>query len=251
MNQTGQAQRGWASPLTRVVVAFLAIDALSGLWIYAAPFSVSSQLQVLVHTAAGLLLLIPLGGYLVSHIRDWYRQKLTAVMLLGYGLMLLVLVCALSGAILTWQATLGTRLSAGWDLIHLVTGLAAFALLAAHPLLAFLRRRSAISKLPDFSRALRRFCYGGASWLAATAALIGLAAMNWPEQRRELPLPAGYSLSEYVDQFDEYRGNPFAPTYARTRPHLRTRPRGSRDGAECAPVRWDRDPDRKRARRIH
>ncbi len=89
LNAASLAISGWASRLTAFVVAFLAVESLTGLWIYLAPFSVSSQVQVLVHTAAGLLLLIPLAWYLIAHFLAWYRQKLSAVMALGYALALL------------------------------------------------------------------------------------------------------------------------------------------------------------------
>ncbi|MBW2419991.1 MAG: hypothetical protein JRH19_15715 [Deltaproteobacteria bacterium] len=216
VSATRLAIMGWASRLTVAVTAVLVILSFTGLWIYAAPFSVASQVQVLVHTLAGLLVAVPLGWYIVTHFLAWFRQKLTAVMVLGYALTVLILACFVSGVVVTWQAALGTRLTAGWDLVHLVTGLAVFALLLAHPLLAFQRRRHAAAKQPELRDALRRFAATGTVWLASATALIVVVALAWPERPVDLPLPADYSLSEYVEQFDEYRGNPFAPTYART-----------------------------------
>ncbi len=43
------AIRGWASWLAISVTALLLIQAVTGLWVYLAPFSIGSQLQVLVH----------------------------------------------------------------------------------------------------------------------------------------------------------------------------------------------------------
>ena len=45
---------------------------------------------------------------------------------------------------------------------------------------------------------------------------VALAALIWPVQPGEMPLPEGYTLPDYAQQFDEYRGSPFAPSYART-----------------------------------
>ena len=43
-------------------------------------------------------MLDPLGWYLVSHFLAWHRQKLTAIMVLGYALTVLILACFVSGA---------------------------------------------------------------------------------------------------------------------------------------------------------
>jgi hypothetical protein len=210
------AIRGWASPLTIFVSAFLVIESVTGLWIYLASFSVPSQVQVIVHTVAGLLLVIPYLYYQWCHFSDWYRQKLTSIMVLGYALTLLVAVCIASGTVLTWQATMGPKLSRGWDFVHLVAGIAALVLLFAHPLLAFLRRRHTARNMPEFAAALRRFSMATGAWLAFAAALVVAIALVWPEHGAEIAVPEDYKLSEFVEQFDEYRGNPFAPTYART-----------------------------------
>ena len=176
------AIKGWASPLTIFVVAVLAIESLTGLWIYLAPFSLASQLQVLAHTLLGLLLLVPFVYYALRHFQTWFQQKQTAVMLLGYLLLLLLLLCIVSGGFLTWQAALLSKRSEGWDLIHLITGIAACALLVAHPLLAFFRRGHAMSRQPELAAALRRFTTQTAGWVVATALLIFVVALAWPQR---------------------------------------------------------------------
>ncbi len=210
------AIQGWASPLTIFVVAVLIIESLSGLWIYLAPFSLVSQLQVLAHSVLGLLLLLPFFHYAIGHLLTWFRQKQTVVLLLGYLLLLLLLLCIMSGGFLTWQAALGPKRSENWDLIHLITGTAACVLLVVHLLMAFSRRGHALSRQPELAAAARRFSMQTAAWVSATALLIFLGALAWPQRPVDLPLPEGYSLSGYLEQFDEYRGSPFAPTYART-----------------------------------
>jgi len=207
---------GWGSRLTGSITALLAILSLTGLWIYLAPFSLASQIQLLGHTLVGIAVTLPLGAYLVRHFRVWYRQKFTGIMVLGYCLSALLIACFASGFVVTSQAALESRLSTGWDGVHLVSGLAVSALLFAHPLLALLRRRQAVAKHPELRAALRRFVTTGTLWLLSAGVLVAAMAAAWPAPRGDLPIPEGYSLSEYLEQFDEYRGNPFAPTYART-----------------------------------
>ncbi len=210
------ALRGWASRLTSFVVAFLIIEAITGLWIYLTPFSITSQLQVLLHTVAGVVLVIPYLWYQVSHFLSWYRQNISVVMMLGYALMTMVLACVASGIVVTWQAAAGTRVSPLWDIIHLVTGIVVAALVGLHLLFAVRRRRAALKQVTAFADAFRRFTRTSLAWVGAGAAVVAVGAILWSGSPVEFPPPEGYSLPDYVQEFDEYRGNPFAPTYART-----------------------------------
>jgi Cytochrome c554 and c-prime len=210
------ARRGWASPLAVCVTACLLIEAITGLWIYLAPFSIGSQIQVVLHTVAGVVLLLPYAYYQIRHFLKWYRQKLTVVMVLGYALAIVALVCLVSGVVVTWQAAVGPKLTAGWDLVHLVTGIATLPLLVGHVALAYARRSPAAQKSPDFTLAVRGFC-GRISWTTlGGAVLVVVGAFAWPEDRVEFDAPEGYSLPAYAQNFDEYRGSLFAPSYART-----------------------------------
>ena len=57
----GQKSRAleWSSRLSVFVGGLLLFESITGLWIWLLPFSVSSQVSVLVHTAAGILFLVP------------------------------------------------------------------------------------------------------------------------------------------------------------------------------------------------
>ncbi len=210
------AAKGWASPLAICVAGLVAIQAITGLWIYLAPFSASSQLQVLLHTAAGLLFVLPFGWYLVRHVLVWCAQKATAVMILGYFAAVLVTACVVSGLLLTWQAAFGPKIGSLWDLVHLVSGIVTAVLIAVHLILAFLRRRQLAREVPEFRTGVQRFVAGAAGLCALTGGLAVAAIVAWPRQPVETAVPAGYSLSTYLQKFDEYRGNAFAPSYART-----------------------------------
>ncbi len=210
------AAKGWSSQLAIFVSIFIIIEAITGLWIYLAPFSVSAQLQVILHTLAGLILLVPYLVYQVRHFLAWYRQNVTVIMILGYALMVMTLLCIVSGLILTWQAAAGTRISKLWDLVHLVTGLAVTVLIGTHLVMAFIRRRAAFARVARHGLALRRFARGSLAYCFLAVVLILVPVLFWPERRVYMPLPEGYGLPDYAQQFDEYRGSPFAPTYART-----------------------------------
>ena len=208
--------QGWGWPLAIFVTALLVIESVTGLWIYLASFSIASQVQVLLHVMVGLVLLIPYLYYQIYHFLAWYDQRPTAVMVLGYLLMLMALSCMISGVVLTWQSAVGPKLSEWWDLVHLVTGLVTPCLIIAHLMLALLGRRFVARRMPEFRLALRRFARDGLIWLGLAATSVVMAASLWPRKPVELPLPEGYGMPKYVQEFDEYRGNPFAPTYART-----------------------------------
>ncbi|MBI4515588.1 MAG: hypothetical protein HY699_07210 [Deltaproteobacteria bacterium] len=210
------ATEGWTSRLAVFVTAFLLIESITGLWIYLAPFSAASQFQVLLHTAAGLVVLIPYAYYQVRHFLVWYRQTVTVVMMLGYVLGALVILCSVSGVVLTWEAAFGPKRSPVWDLIHLVTGIVAFVLVAVHLVLAYTRRRAGSTRTPEFAPAVRRFVRWEVAWVGLAAVAVVAVAPFWPAHQIEMPVPQGYGLSKFIEQFDEYRGNPFAPTYART-----------------------------------
>ncbi len=215
-NPRDLAIHGWRWRLAIFVTAILVIEGVTGLWIYLAPFSVNAQIQVLLHTVAGVVLLVPCLYYLVRHFLVWFRQNFTAVMVFGYALAAMVIVCLLSGVVLTWQAAVGPKMSPGWDLVHLVTGIGVLALIALHVVLAFLRRLPVARRTDEFRRAHRTFARGSVAWIAGSVALVVLVAATWPTTDYEFDPPARYTLPSYSQQFAEYRGNPFAPTYART-----------------------------------
>lgn len=210
------AREGWASRLARLVTTILFVECITGLWIYLAPFSLAAQLQVILHAGAGLLLIVPLVWFQVRHIARWWRQKPTATLVLGYLLLLAVVACVASGCVVTWESAVGPRLSSFWDLTHLVSGLAVCALAPVHIVLAWVRRRSAARGHPELGLAARRFAVRVALGIGGAAAVVAVVAIAWPVSPTELPIPVGYSMSERFEEYEEYRGNPFAPTFART-----------------------------------
>jgi hypothetical protein len=208
--------QGWASRLAAFVTWMLVVQSLTGLWIYLGPFSVVSEVQLLAHVGVGLTLLLPFIFYQYRHLAVWTRQKWTVVMAIGYLLMLMVSACMLSGLMVTWQGLFGPRLSKFWDVMHVVTGIGTAILVVVHLIAALSRRRSMWEKVPELRRGISKFSKRGAGLCATALLTIFCAAVAAPRNETELEVPADYSLPGYVQQYDEYRGNPFAPTYART-----------------------------------
>lgn len=216
MSDRERAVRGWRSALAIAVVALLVALAASGLWMYLAPFSTASQIVVLLHVALGLAVVIPFGVYSARHLAGWWPQRLTAEKLLGYVLLAVGSLSLVSGLVLTAQAAFGSRIGALWDLVHLVGGIAVAALLLLHLTMAFLRRRPRTAPWPELSASVRRFVASNALIVGALATAVAGSSIMAPVRPTTMPLPEGYTLPAYIQAFDEYRGSPFAPTYART-----------------------------------
>ncbi len=207
---------GWVSKLAITVTAWLTIQSITGLWLYAAPFSLNAQIQLIIHTVIGVVFLFPYLYYQVRHWLVWWRQKMTAAMVLGYLLMVAVLTTSTSGIVLTYQASLGAKIGPTWDLVHLVSGIAATALLLVHLGLAWLRRRAALKKTESTQRLVPRFAGFVLASVLLTAFLV--LGLTWWAQGPALiyDIPSDYGLPAYAQNFEEYKGNPFAPSYART-----------------------------------
>lgn len=210
------AEAGWRWRLAALVSAFLTFEGLSGLWLYLGSFSVFSQLLVVAHTLVGLAMIWLVMRYQLEHLGAWYRQTVTAAMVLGYALLATITLSLVSGLVLAWQAAVGPRLSPLWDLVHLVSGLAALGLVLVHLLLAYLRRRLAARRDLPLRAAMALFARRVSLQLVGVAAALLTIGLVWPTVEHRSDVPADYTLPASAQEFDEYRDNPFAPTFART-----------------------------------
>ncbi len=216
MSAEQKALHGWRSPLAMFVTSLLLIEGITGVWIYLAPFSVASQLQVLSHTVLGVAVIVPYLVYQVAHLRMWGSQKASADMLLGYLLTLSVFVCLVSGLVVTAQGLGEARISPTWDSMHLITGLLSSVLLVVHIAFVLVRRVGSYRRDAEFSAAVRGFFVRGAGVVVLSALPILAGAMLWQPAPVNFAPGDDYELPAYAQQFDEYRGSIFAPTYART-----------------------------------
>jgi hypothetical protein len=118
---TDRQAQGWQSWVARFCMAVLLFEVLSGLLITIVPFNATAQWSVLLHSAVGALTLLPLAYYCATH---WWRYRnyaMSQIVLLGHVALWALVICCVSGAVLTWQGLFGLRTSPTWRMVHLVT----------------------------------------------------------------------------------------------------------------------------------
>ena len=198
----------WRSPLLALTASLLLFETATGLAQYLLPFSPFTQLGVLLHTAVGVMMVVPVTWYVVRHWRVRRGGNLSHFQLLGYAALLVLVVCALSGFVLTYQSAVGPRISYTWDQIHLLTGVGFALLLVVHLVTVVLRRVNN----PEARAALgsaRRRCYAGSllgGGLMICLCVVWAGLYTDPDPRQAFP-------DDYNWRFGEDR--PFAPSLAR------------------------------------
>jgi hypothetical protein len=199
----------WRARLSIFVSGLLGFEAISGLWIWLLPFGVPSQYMVLLHTAAGILFLVP---YLIYQGRHWwlYRSRpWSHFMVTGYVAFAAVALNAVSGVILTLQALFGKAISYAWDNVHIVTTLVILAFLVPHVVLLITRDRKGRTQQAEVVlSAEKRWVVGVLAWSVAGLVVVGALGL-W------------HQPVEWVNEFPEdYHfeegGSPFSPSLATT-----------------------------------
>jgi hypothetical protein len=199
-NPLPSIRTGWASWLARIAAAYILYETISGLAVTLAPFHAAVEWNLLLHTAIGLLLLVPVAWYLFAHWKDYKSQALSDVLVIGYVAFGALFICLASGLVVTWQGLFGMKTSALWRNIHLGSTIATLAASVAHGVMSYLRRKS--------ERA------SGLVWIGAVASVLMVAG--------GAGLAALYSGTKYVNEFPkDYstiygKDKPFAPSLART-----------------------------------
>lgn len=201
----------WQRPLLRVVSGLLVFETLSGLAIYLLPFSVSTQMTVLIHTVAGIVFVLPYLLYQLRHWRAYRSIRLSHVVLTGYLSMLSSVALVVSGLVLTAQALFGTRISPRWDLAHVVATFGLLASVVPHVVTLMLRARR--GNHSDASGALRASMRGFALVSVCITAALGVmvagvaGAYRAPALVNQLPRDYSYVYGPK---------RPFAPSLATT-----------------------------------
>lgn len=201
----------WRHRLLWWVSGLLVFETLTGLAIYLLPFGVPTQVMVLVHTLVGLAFLIP---YLWYQLRHWwiYRAlRLSHVKLTGYFSLVATVVAVASGLVLTVQAVFGTRISYGWDLVHIVSTFAVIAAVVPHVVVLVVRAvRARRTQTGAELFAAQRRCAWGTGVVTAVLFLC-VAAGVWLYRPVELQ-------NEFPEDYSYLYGDdrPFAPSLART-----------------------------------
>ncbi|HEU5054193.1 MAG TPA: hypothetical protein VFT78_13830 [Hanamia sp.] len=201
----------WQSRLTIWVMALLLFELISGLIIYFASFSLTSQALVILHTALGLVLIVPYLLYQLRHWKIYRNNKLTQHKLIGYIAMVMAVTAILTGLILTYEAVFSTRINYLWDKIHVI---ATFAfLLSALPhvgLLLIRNYKSAVSRR-NYSNLKSEKIFGSHVGLVLTLliAFVALFVYGYTPVEFKNKFPADY-------QFTYGKDKPFEPSLANT-----------------------------------
>ena len=195
---------GWASKWTLIGLASLLFLTVTGFAVTLAPFHAAVEWGLLLHTAVGLLMVLPLGVYLVYHWVDYRSYNMSDTLLLGYVGTIALLVCLVSGLVVTWQGLFALSMSPLWRNLHLWSTVAAIATSLPHILLVVLRDHRGQVESAARRRALQSLAWCGLGVLAAV-----VAGIVYPGPRYVNEFPEDYSLVYGEDR-------PFAPSLAMT-----------------------------------
>ena len=206
----GQKEK-WHSSLTRWVAGILFFELISGLVIYLVSFSITTQALVVIHTAVGLVAVIP---YIIYQIRHWlsYRHnKLTQHKLIGYIAMVTAAGAAITGLLLTYEAVFLTRINYFWDQIHIVATFAFLLSVVPHIGLLIIRdfRATKEKKVNSLIKAEKAFGFRVLFVIALLIAFVALFIYAYNPVEFHNNFPADY-------QFIYGKNKPFEPSLATT-----------------------------------
>lgn len=204
--------QGWRSGLARFVTGLSLFLTVSGLCIFALPFSVFVQHSVVVHTLGGVLFLLPFVVYTLGHIKTYWQYPLTQTKFSGWIAGLMALVCVISGVVLTWDAAFGMRVTALWVNTHIVTtfGLLFF---GAHHLVVIalrLRKKTDVEVAKRLSHGAGGHGRIAVGWTVGGLLITGVLSFVITPMTLNNEFPAGYDLDPYDGK------GPFAPSLAMT-----------------------------------
>lgn len=209
------SQRGWQDRTARAVSGLTLFLTLTGLGITFLPATPWNQHSVVIHTAVGLLFLLPGISYLARHLRDYWDYPLTQSKFTGWLAGAMLLACVVSGLVLTWQAAFGSRITALWVDLHIVTTFGLLFFAGHHLIAGAVRARRRLAQAAGSPTAAppvgaASHARGMAAWTAAGLLLIGAFVLAVPPVQFQNAFPADYDLDPYGGK------GPFAPSLAQT-----------------------------------
>ncbi len=200
----------WQHKLLICVSGLLLFETLTGLSIWLLPFSVSNQIMVLLHTAVGLIFVIPFAWYQIRHWLVYRATKMNHFKLTGYFALVATVAVSITGLVLTYQALFLTRISYAWDLIHIVATFAFIASALPHILtLVFRNLKGRQPETIQVRAAEKRLGLGMLVVAVPLFAVLGLAMYAYEPVALTNELPEDYAYPYGEDR-------PFAPSLART-----------------------------------
>lgn len=202
------ASAPWRAGLAVVTSGLLLFLAVSGLAVYLLPFSALAQTSLLAHTLIGLVGIPVLLAYLLRHWQHRRGGNLSHYQLLGYLAVTAVVLCVISGLVLTWQGLFEDVMTRSWDLTHLISGLVVPVLIGVH-LVNILMRRVNRPDARARLMAAQRIFWGGTVGICAA---VGTLAVVWALIYSEPDLTRAFP-DDYDWRFGSDR--PFAPSLSR------------------------------------
>lgn len=201
----------WHSRLMIWVVGILFFELISGLVIYLVSFSLTTQALVVIHTALGLVVVIPYIIYQIRHWLSYRKNNLTQHKLLGYIAMVTAAGAALTGILLTYQAVFLTRINYIADQIHIVATFAFLLSVVPHIGLLIIRdfKANKDKKENALLKAEIAFPFRALSVMALLIAFVGLFIYAYTPVEYHNNFPADY-------QFTYGKNKPFEPSLAST-----------------------------------
>ena len=122
----------YRSFLTWIATSVVAYSLMSGLLITLLPFSVYVQYSIIIHSVVGLAALLPLVVAVYLH---WQRRKADAPVPVARTAMVAIaalVVCLVTGLVISVMALFGTWVPDWMDTVHLVSALVLGTLIAVH-----------------------------------------------------------------------------------------------------------------------
>lgn len=204
-------EQEWRHILLRIVSGLLLFETITGLVIFLLPFSITNQVNVLLHTIIGLVFIIPFLYYLVRHWNIYRSMPVSHYKFTGYVLFVLSVLLIVSGVILTYQGAFSNKISKAWDLIHLVGTFAFMAFLLPHVVLIMVRNYKTgwSAAVKPIIRAQWKYLANSVAICAILFVLVGLWTILYQPIKWKNELPQDYSFLYGEDR-------PFAPSLANT-----------------------------------
>lgn len=201
----------WHNRLMIWVVGILFFELISGLIIYLGSFSLTTQALVVIHTALGLVAVIPYTIYQIRHWLSYRKNNLTQHKLLGYIAMVTAAGAAITGILLTYEAVFLTRINYLWDQIHVVATFAFLLSVVPHIGLLIIRDYKATKekKANSLIKTEKVFGFRVLSVIAILIAFVALFIYAYNPVEFHNNFPADY-------QFIYGKNKPFEPSLATT-----------------------------------
>ena len=201
----------WEHVLLKFVAGILLFETISGLLIYFLPFSLTNQVNVLVHTIIGLVFIIPFLYYMFRHWNIYRSMPLNHYVFTGYILMVVSILLIISGVILSYQGMFQTKISKAWDLVHTVGTFVLIAFMLPHIVLIIIRNYKAgiTNALKPVIEAQRNFIIKSFILTVILFGVVGLWTVMYQPVKWKNEFPEDYSYLYGEDR-------PFAPSLANT-----------------------------------